>query len=191
MCVSVIICNIQTIKLSEIFGFTVSLGNISYGSIFLCTDILSEKYGKEAANKATKLSFLTMIIFTILMQIFLQYTPSQTDYSEASLKVIFGSLSRITVGSLLAYYTSQMCDAFIYSMLKKKYNKVWISNNLSTIISQVIDTFIFVIISFYKTMNTSNLINLIITMIIFKWIIAILDTPFMLLVNKIKNKELE
>lgn len=46
MCLLVVICNIQTIKLSEIFGLTISLGNISYGALFLTTDIISEKYGR-------------------------------------------------------------------------------------------------------------------------------------------------
>ena len=52
ICISIIICNIQTIKISEFLGLSTSLGNISYGSIFLATDILSEKYGEKAAKKA-------------------------------------------------------------------------------------------------------------------------------------------
>ena len=73
--------------------------------------------------------------------------------------------------------------------LKKKYNKVWISNNVSTIISQVLDTTIFVLIAFVGTMKLNDIISLMITMIIFKWIIAILDTPFMLITTKIKNNK--
>lgn len=191
ICISVIICNIQTIKVTEVFGMMISLGNISYGSIFLCTDILSEKYGRDATNRATMLSFITMIIFTILMQIFLKYQPSSADFSQTSLITIFSCMPRITIGSLLAYYTSQMCDAKIYTYLKNKYNKVWISNNVSTFISQIVDTLIFVTIAFWGTMDCSSIISLMITMILFKWIIAILDTPFMILVTKIKNNELE
>ena len=47
ICISIIICNIQTIKTTEIFGVTISLGNVAYGAIFLSTDILSEKYGER------------------------------------------------------------------------------------------------------------------------------------------------
>lgn len=81
MCILVVISNIQTIKISEVFGLTISLGNISYGSLFLTTDILSEKYGKKSTNNAIKLSFITMIIFTILMTLFLKYEPSRLDFS--------------------------------------------------------------------------------------------------------------
>lgn len=191
ICISVIICNIQTVKMSELFGLTISLGNISYGGIFLCTDILSEKYGKDATKKATQLSFIVMIIFTVLMQLFLLYKPSSSDFSQDALSTIFGCMPRITIGSLLAYYSSQMCDAKIYNYLKNKYHKIWISNNGSTFISQIVDTFIFVIISFVGIMSMKDIISLILTMLCFKWIIALLDTPFMLIVAKIKNKELE
>ncbi len=192
MCLLVIICNIQTMKLSEIFGLTISLGNISYGALFLTTDIISEKYGRNSATEATNLSFVFMILFTILMYLFLQYTPSNSDFSQNAFETIFNFIPRITLGSSTAYCFSQRYDAYLYETFKKKYNKVWISNNVSTLISQVLDTTIFALIAFVGTMKLNEIISLMITMIIFKWIIAIIDTPFMLITTKIKNiKELE
>lgn len=189
MSVLVIICNIQTTKISEIFGLTISLGNISYGALFLTTDILTEKYGKNSTYNATKISFMTMAIFALLMYIFLQYKPSKIDFSQDALVTIFSYVPRVTAGSLLAYYISQRCDAFLYSKLKAKYNKVWISNNVSTMVSQIVDTLIFVMIAFVGIMNYTEIIDLIITMILFKWVIALLDTPFMILVTKIKDNQ--
>ena len=191
MCVSVIICNIQTIKMTEILGLTISLGNISYGAIFLCTDILSEKYGIKATKTGINLSLITMIVFTILMQLFLLYDPSLIDNSQKSLIALFSYMPRITIASLLAYYISQLVDAKLYQIVKKKYNKIWLSNNISTIISQTIDTLIFVLISFIGVVSVPNILELILTMIIFKFIIAILDTPFMLLITKINCKEID
>ena len=190
MCILVIICNIQTVKISEMFGLTISLGNISYGALFLTTDILSEKYGKKATDNATKLSFITMVVFAIFMYLFLQYKPSDIDTSQDALLQIFNCIPRITIASLTSYYCSQRCDAFLYNKLKKKYNKVWISNNVSTFLSQTIDTLFFVLLSFIGIMNTTDIIQMIITMLLFKWGIALLDTPFMLLTTKIKNNEL-
>ena len=157
MCLLVVICNIQTIKLSEIFGLTISLGNISYGALFLTTDIISEKYGRSSATEATNLSFVFMILFTILMYLFLQYTPCNSDFSQNAFETIFSFIPRITLGSLTAYCFSQRCDAYLYEKLKKKYNKVWISNNVSTIISQVLDTTIFVLIAFVGTMKLNEI----------------------------------
>lgn len=191
ICISVIISNIQTIKISEILGFSVSLGNISYGSIFLSTDILSEIYGESSTNKAIKLSFVIMIIFTVLMWIFLQYIPSSSDFSQESLNTIFAFLPRVSLGSLVAYYISQNIDAKLYCALKSKFNKIYISNNVSTFVSQIIDTIIFSGIAFLGIMTFSEIVNLIVTMLIFKWMIALLDTPFMLIVPRIKPNELK
>ena len=189
MSVSVIISNIETIKLIDFYGVVVSLGNISYGSIFLITDILSEKYGKESCKKAIRFSFLMMIIFTISMKLFLAYTPSSIDNSNEALLTIFNYMPRITIASLLAYYISSNCDAYLYSYFKSKFNKLFISNNLSTFISQIIDTFIFCTISFFNTMSLKELVTLGISMLVFKWLIALLDTPFMYLANSIKKVE--
>ncbi len=189
MSVSVIISNIETIKLIDFYGVTVSLGNISYGSIFLITDILSEKYGKESCKKAIRFSFLMMIIFTIFMKLFLSYTPSSIDNSNEAFLTIFNYMPRITIASLLAYYISSSCDAYLYSYFKNRYNKIFISNNLSTFISQIIDTFLFCTISFFNTMSVKDLLSLGLSMLIFKWLIALLDTPFMYLANSIKKVE--
>ena len=191
ICILVIISNIQSIKVVELLNFTMSLGNISYGAIFLSTDIISEKFGRKSTNEATNLSFVFMILFTLMMSVFLQYEPSSTDFSQSAFETIFGFIPRITVGSLIAYFCGQKLDAFLYAFLKKKYNKVWISNNVSTFISQILDTFLFVSIAFLGTMNIDEIITLIFTMLIFKWLIALLDTPFMLLIAHMDDTEME
>jgi hypothetical protein len=190
LCVSVILANIQTIKISEIFGIVTSLGNISYGSIFLTTDILCEKYGDKATKTGTVISFIIMIIFSLLMYLFLLYEPALIDNSQDAFIQIFKVIPRIMIASILAYYVSQRIDSKIYLYLKNKYNNVIISNNVSTIISQMFDTLIFTSIGFMFTYSFSYILELMISMIIFKVIIGILDTPFMLLVMKINNTEL-
>ena len=69
--------------------------------------------------------------------------------------------------------------------------EIWIINNVSTIVSQTVDTLLFVLVSFIGVMDLENMVQLIITMILFKWAIALLDTPFMILTTRIKNNELE
>lgn len=189
MMLSVVICNIQTIKLSEIGGFVTSLGNISYGAVFLTSDILSEKYGEKECFKAIKFSFLGMIVFTISMLLFLSYTPSKLDTSQEALSIVFSYMPRVTLASLTSYLISQVVDAKLYTWFKRKFKKVWISNNASTFISQMIDTFLFTCISFVGVLSGIELLELMITMLIFKWVIAFLDTPFMILVTKLKANE--
>ncbi len=189
MCVSTIICNIQAVKTVDIFNFTTSLGNISYGAIFLTTDILSEMYGEKEARKSIILSFLTLLIFTASMSLFLKYIPSSIDTTNDALKVVFLLLPRITIASLINCILSQFIDARMYKILKEKYGKLWVSNNGSTIISQITDTLIFVIISFLGVIPFKNMIQMVITTLIFKVIIALLDTPFLYYVSKTRRNE--
>ena len=187
MSVSNIICNIQAIKMIDVLGFTTSLGNISYGAIFLTTDILSEIYGEKEARKAIVLSFLTLIVFTGSMSLFLGYIPSSVDTTNDALKVVFNFLPRITIASLVNCIVSQFIDARMYKILKEKYGKLWISNNGSTIISQLSDTIIFVLIAFAGVIPAVNMVEMAITTIVFKIIIALLDTPFLYYVSNIKE----
>lgn len=192
ICICIIMCNIQTMKISEFFGLSLSLGNILYGSIFLASDILNHKYDKRWAKKATKLSFLVMIVFCILMYFFLQFPPSSIDTSQAALETIFSYVPRITFASLLAYYIGQTCDIHIFQFLNKKFNKLWLSNTVSTTVGQTVDTLIFVSISFIGILATNEITEIIVTMIVIKLLIAVCDTPFMYIANSIKKvKELE
>lgn len=188
--IAAIIANIQTVKLVDIFGLETSLGTILYGSTFLATDIINEKYGKKEAKKTVYLGFLVMTFFTVLMYIALLYKPSSSDFASESLDLIFTLNIRITIASILGFVVSQFMDTSIYNKLKNKSQHLWLRNNVSTIISQLFDTIIFVLITYIGEIELSVIINIAITMYLFKIIVAILDTPFMYLSKKVKyNKE--
>ena len=187
--VATIICNIQTTKIVEIFGLETNLGTILYGSTFLATDIINEKYGKKQAKKTIALGFLVMVFMTVLMTIALIYIPSKSDFANESLKTIFTLNIRITIASICGFVLSQLLDTILYNKLKNKFKSLWIRNNFSTMISQLFDTIIFVIITYFGIMPGSVILNISCTMYIFKLLVAILDTPFMYLSKKIKCNE--
>lgn len=185
--VATIVSNIQTVKLVNLFGLETSLGNILYGTTFLATDIINLKYGEKAARKTILYGFCAMIVMTLFMSICLIYTPSINDFANESLKTIFTFNIRITIASLIAFGISQLNDAWLFSKLQKKYKKLWLSNNASTMISQLIDTIIFVFITYYGTVNLSVIWQLMISMYVFKLVISLCDTPFIYLANSIKK----
>lgn len=190
ICVSVIISNIQSVKIIEYFGIPTALGNIAYANVFLATDILNETEGVTTANKSVLYSFLSMFIFAFLMYFSTLFVPSSIDASNESLKNIFTIIPRITLASLLAYLVSQLLDVFLYNKLKMKYNKLWLSNNLSTITSQLLDTIIFVVVAYVGTMTFKELCMMALTMFVLKTIIALVDTFFIYyVVRKSKPRE--
>ncbi len=185
---AIILANIQVLKTVELFGIVSTLGNIIYGTSFLATDILSEKYGKKEASKAVWIGFFSLIASTLIMWICLKFIPHQSDFIHESLVNIFAIMPRLTVASLLAYLIGQFHDVWAYHFWKKKFNKnsqVWIRNNLSTMVSQLLDTLIFTFIAFYGVFPKEVFIEILITTYVMKWLVAALDTPVIYLAKKI------
>ncbi|KGP93078.1 hypothetical protein N780_12200 [Pontibacillus chungwhensis BH030062] len=182
-----VVANIQVTKTIEMFGLTATLGNIIYGTVFLATDILNEKYGKEEAKKAVWLGFFTLISMTVMMQIAVKwFTPVGTEVQTA-LETIFGLLPRVAAGSLVAYIVSQYVDVFIYSKLKSMFagdRLLWVRNNGSTMISQLLDSFVFTLIAFLGEVPTNVWFEIFITTYVIKFIVAALDTPFLYLAKR-------
>ncbi|NQD64558.1 queuosine precursor transporter [Bacillus haikouensis] len=179
--IATILANLQVVKTIEIFGLTATLGNAVYGSAFLVTDILNERFGKKDAQKAVLLGFFTLLIMTIIMQLSLIFQPHPDDIAQESLSTIFGLIPRIALGSLAAYLVSQFADVYIFSYLKKKFptdSQFWIRNNGSTMISQLLDTLVFTSIAFLGTFPLDIWLEIFITTYLLKWIISVLDTPF-------------
>ena len=187
--ISIILCNIQVLKIVELFGLTATLGNILYGSIFLATDILNEKYGKKAAQKGVWIGFYAIIFATIIMQIALVFKPAEGDFIQPALKQIFDFLPRVAIASIVAYAVSQFFDVWLFNRLKMitSGQKLWLRNNISTMISQLIDTLVFCFIAFWGVFSQQIFIEIAITTYLFKWLVAVLDTPFIYLAKKFRG----
>jgi uncharacterized integral membrane protein (TIGR00697 family) len=187
--ISSIIANIQVNKSIELIGLTATLGNSVYGSIFLATDILNEKYGAKEANRSVVFGFSSSIVMLVTMSLSLLFIPSVNDYAQDSLITLFNPAIRIVLGSLLAYLVAQFLDIKLFNVIKRKLpsNKyMWVRNNVSTILSQGVDTLIFVTIAFLFVYEASILLQIYASTFILKVIIALIDTPFLYIAKKIK-----
>jgi queuosine precursor transporter len=186
--VSVIVANMQVIKTIELFGFTTTLGNIVYASTFLATDILSENYGKKEARRGVAVGFFALLSLTAFMNLALVFRPSPADFVQESLSTIFGFLPRIAGASLAAYALSQLHDVWAYHFWKKKFpsdRALWLRNNASTMVSQLIDTVIFTFAAFLGRFEITIVLEILVTTYLMKWLVAFLDTPFIFLAKKI------
>ena len=109
---------------------------------------------------------------------------ASSDIAQPSLSVIFGLMPRIAFGSLVAYVISNLHDIWAFDFWKRKRpgrNTLWLRNNLSTFASQLIDTLVFTLIAFWGVYPTAVLIQIMLSTYLLKWVVAMLDTPFMYL----------
>lgn len=186
-----VITNLETPKTVDVIGLTVALGNVIYGSTFLCTDILSERYGGKVARKGVLMGFFTVIVFTVLTQITLLFIPNADDFAHAPMSELFSLMPRICIGSVIAYVISNTLDTYTFDWIRKRFpKKLWVRNLCSTLTSQLLDSFIFVFIAFAGLMPISVLVELSLTTYAIKAIVAVCDTPFVYLARKMDEKGL-
>lgn len=192
---AIILCNIQVTKTVVLFGFTMTLGNVLYGAVFLATDLLSEFYGKQEAKRGVMFGFIFLLFMTAVMQISLLIKPDPQSGTAVhnAMKTIFDYVPRIALGSLVAYLISQLHDVWSYNYWKKRTEGrlLWLRNNLSTIISQLIDSVIFCFIAFWGVFEPAVFWEILLTTYLFKVAVAAVDTPFIYLAKKFRARELD
>ena len=188
----VVMANIFANKIVQFGPLTVPAGVITFSMIFFVTDLISEKWGKEEAKKAVWAGFFSSLVLIISVYIVIHWQPAvfAIEFSEIFAKAL-ALTPRITIASFIAYLISQHHDIWAFHFWKKKTNKkhLWLRNNASTIVSQFIDSVIFIFIAFY---GVFPVVPLILGQWIVKVVIALIDTPFMYgsiwLMNRVKTK---
>lgn len=193
---AIILANIQVMKTISFFGLVTALGNIIYGTTFLATDILVENHGKEEARKGVLIGLFALIFTTLIMQISLMFDPHPSDTLSPALEKIFSLLPRITVASIAAYLVSQMHDVWAFDFWKRitAGKHLWLRNNLSTIVSQLLDNFVFTWIAFVgfgvlwtMAFSWEVVMQIFITSYIMKLVVSVMDTPFIYLSSRMKE----
>lgn len=180
---AVIIANIQVTKTVVLFGLTATLGNVLYGCMFLATDILSELFGAREARRCVWMGFAAMVLAVVWMQLALLYMPGPSDWAHDSLSTIFGLMPRVAAGSLVAYLVSQHHDVSAFQFWRRKTGGrlLWLRNCASTMVSQAIDSVLFCFIALWGVYSPDVWLQILVTTYLFKWTVALLDTPFMYL----------
>ncbi len=168
------------------FGpYTTIVGILPWPIVFLLTDLLNEFYGKKAVQK---LSWITsgliaycFIIVGISLNIPAVEIPNSTLADNKSYSLVFGQAQMVIIGSILAFLFSQLLDAFVFEKIKNKTgNKfVWLRSTGSTVLSQLIDSYIVLYIGFVLpgALTFEQFMIIAPTNYILKLLIAITLTP--------------
>lgn len=191
-----ILANIEVLIMIKAFGAEQTLGNVLFAVTFLITDILSECEGKKAADKAVYTSFFASIFFLVLSQSWLHYVPSESDWASPAIRTIFSNTPRMIIASLAVYGISQLFDVWLYHKIwdmtsKKSGNRrsfLWLRNNGSTLVSQLINTFLFTLFAFYSTYGLSQIISIFISSYVIYIFTSLLDTPVVYLARRVSDK---
>ena len=201
--IATITANIEVQILVHAFGMEQTLGNILFASTFLVTDILSEMYGKKEADTAVNLGIAASLVFILITQSWMLYTPSANDWAYQSIQAVFKNTPRIMIASFVVNAICQRFDVWMYHKLwdittEKTGNAdrfLWIRNNGSTLLSQLLNTVLYTFAAFGALYDVSTLIEICISSYVIYIVTSLADTPFIYLakrsgrspINKIKK----
>ena len=191
--VCIVLANIFVTKQITLFGIPATGGNVLYGSIFLATDLLAEHFGKREARQAILLGFGAALFYLIMSQFILKFSPSPDDWGAAEgMATIFDFAPAIVLASLMAYLILQFHDIWAFHWIREKTGGryLWLRNNGSTWVSQLIDSVVFSILAFLvlpilfpsaEALPFDIVVGIIISTYFLKILVAAIDTPFIYL----------
>ncbi len=179
---ALIAANLLGSKITTILGVSVSVGIFAYPLTFLITDSIEEVFGKEKAKQLMYGALIAQILVLIIVAVAIKMPPATRFEHNEAYGLIFGNSIRIIIASLIAFFLSQTHDIWAFSFWKKQTQGkfLWLRNNLSTFISQFIDTTLFMFIAFHMItpkFDVSFIFSLIIPYWLFKIAFAVIDTP--------------
>ena len=180
-------------------GYTLSIpvGLLAYPFTFLATDLICEIYGKSRAQILVWIGLLMNILMLLIMYLGHVLPNSQgISGGEAIFEQVYDYMIVVTMASMIAYFITQFIDVWLFHFWKNltKGKHLWLRNNGSTLISQLVDSIIIISILYVsdglgiKINSISALAILIINSYVFKFIFSLLDTPlFYFFAKRFKN----
>jgi len=193
---SLVAANLIGSKITKFWIIEVSVGIFAYPVTFLITDVIEEVHGREKTKQFIWVGFITMLFILLItaFSVWLPFAPRSYVQKE-QYNPVFGISLRFFVASITAFLISQFHDVWAFNFWKEKTKGkyLWLRNNASTIVSQFIDSVLFMFIALYyvpwlpKTFNTNPkftvayLFALIIPYYLLKIVVALFDTPFVYL----------
>ncbi len=218
LCAMTLLNVIGITRFIQLGPMALAVGVLPYPLTFLCTDLICELYGKARANFLVSVGLgLNFFILGVLflgdaipsvapenmppwqvLQLASPVALPNGDIVENSVELyelIYATTSGAVFASMLAYIAAQYCDVQLFHFWKRvtKGKHLWIRNNFSTLLSQMVDSVMVITVTFGAAflrgdMVLNTLLVLIGSNYLFKAMVALLDTgPFYLLVHVLRK----
>jgi hypothetical protein len=179
-----------------VLDFNLTAGVVIWPVVFITTDIINEYFGKNGVRRISFLTvyfisyiFLVIWVVTILPPAAFWLDINSIDAEGNSFNInfaynkIFRQGAGIIIGSLVAFLIAQLTDVFVFQKLRSitGAKKIWLRATGSTLVSQLIDSFVVLGVAFYLFGNWSlaQVISVGIINYIYKFVVAIAITPLL------------
>ncbi len=208
LCAMTMLNIIGITRFIQLGPFALAVGVLPYPITFLCTDLISELYGRSRANFLVTVGLI--LNFFILGSMWLANLIPSVDPSNQPpwqllhlaqdvalpngnvvsdqvelYTLMYSTTAGAVFASMMAYIAAQYCDVYLFHFWKNltKGKHLWLRNNGSTIVSQGVDSFMVISVTFGAafmagTMTMATMLTLMGSNYLFKLTVALIDTPF-------------
>lgn len=188
--VAAVLANLLIPKVVTLFGLNVNLGSVLFSSLFLATDILSERFGLKESRRAVYVALIADLLFIAATQVGLLFIPSEMDVVHDSMKALFTIELRVTAASVLMMFLANLADVYLFEAMRRRSQKnLWLRNNVCTILCNCTENFLFVLLALWGVYTFGECIALAAVGCVIEIIISICDTPFVYWGRKVCKKE--
>ena len=178
-------------------AFSLTCGVLLWPLEFVMTDIINEYYGPRAVRRISYIA-VALISYAFLMFYFAMGVPPADFWPSTGVAMgvpdmslafnaVFGQGMWIIAGSLVAFLVSQVVDVTVFHKIKKHTGekRVWLRATGSTVVSQLVDSFIVLFIAFYigKDWSIQTVLAICLVNYIYKFLAAIVLTPLIYLAH--------
>ena len=189
-----LISNIASTKIVDLKWFTFDGGTLLFPLSYIFGDILTEVYGYKQSRRVIWLGFFMALLMSVVFMV-VGALPSAPGWNnQNAYDLILGLTPRIVIASLVAYSAGEISNSYILAKMKiwTKGKMLWSRTIGSTLVGELIDSILFILIAFWGILPNSLIFTLIISNYLFKTGIEILFTPITYkVVSFLKNKENE
>jgi len=195
---------IAFVILNETLSFNLTAGVLLWPFVFVMTDIINEYFGKKGVKLLSYMASILILYAFGMIYLAMGVSPADfwisTTYDnqivnrDIAFNVIFGQGMWIIAGSIIAFLIGQVVDVAVFQWLRKKTGNrmIWLRSTGSTLVSQLVDSFVVLFVAFYLSGQFTLIQVLSIGLLnyIYKFFMAVLMTPLIYLVHGAVDKYL-
>ncbi len=188
-----LISNVASTKIVDFGYFTFDGGTLLFPLSYIFGDILTEVYGYRKSRSVIWLGFFMALLMSVIFIIVGKLPPAAGWNNQSAYDAILGLTPRIVSASLIAYFCGEFSNSFILAKMKIWTGGKWLWTRTigSTLVGELVDSTLFILIAFLGILPNSLLLTLIISNYIFKTGVEVLFTPITYKIVKFLKKEEE
>jgi queuosine precursor transporter len=162
-------------KIAQVGSLSVESGIFAFLQLVVISSAVAELHGRNTANRLVRYGFIPLILSFFLIRIVIEVPHASFWDQQGAFEKLLGQSSRMMFAGLISYGTSQTLNVYVFSRLAEGQGRLlWLRALVASLLSQVVDTLIFVTIAFYGVFPIAQMMT---GQIIAKMVLSIVMVP--------------